>query len=85
EIKLKDRSIVITKQMIGEMLGIRNDGLDIMAQENANDDEMLKNWDAQLKKGKDITPSYLKFLIRKSKVADMNFKLNFIVLLVISQ
>nr|GEZ80899.1 hypothetical protein [Tanacetum cinerariifolium] len=81
EIKLNDKSIVITKQMIGEMLQIRNDGLDILAQENTNDDEMLKDWDAQFNKGKDITPSYLKFLIWKFKVADMNFKLNFIVLL----
>nr|GEY19129.1 hypothetical protein [Tanacetum cinerariifolium] len=80
EIKLNDRSIIITKQMIGEMLGIRNDGLDIMAQEDANDDEMLKDWDAQFNKGNDITPSYLKFLIRKSKVVDMKFKLNLIVL-----
>ncbi|GKD46680.1 hypothetical protein Tco_1271325 [Tanacetum coccineum] len=80
EIKLKDTSIVITQQLIGEMLGIKNEGVDLMAEVNANDDEMVKDWDSQFKKGKEITPSYLKSLIRKSKVADMNFKLNFIVL-----
>ncbi|GKC57052.1 hypothetical protein Tco_1084650, partial [Tanacetum coccineum] len=80
EIRLKDTSIVITHQLIGEMLGIENEGVDITAEVNANDDEMVKDWDAQFKKGKVITPSYLKSLIRKSKVADINFKLNFIVL-----
>ncbi|GJU53045.1 hypothetical protein Tco_1226759 [Tanacetum coccineum] len=58
----------------------KNKGVDITANVNANDDEMVKDWDAQFKKGKEITPSYLKSLIRKSKVAHMNFKLNFIVL-----
>ncbi|GJX41857.1 hypothetical protein Tco_0256847 [Tanacetum coccineum] len=80
EIKLKDTSIVTTHQLIGEILGIKNEGVDITAEVNANDDEMVKDWDAQFKKGKEITLSYLKSLIRKSKVADMNFKLNFIVL-----
>nr|GEU73959.1 RNA-directed DNA polymerase, eukaryota, reverse transcriptase zinc-binding domain protein [Tanacetum cinerariifolium] len=80
EIKLKDTSIVITQQLIGKMLGIKNKGVDITVKVNANDDKMVKDWDAQFKKGKEITPSYLKSLIRKSKVADMNFKLNFIVM-----
>ncbi|GJY65100.1 hypothetical protein Tco_0466560 [Tanacetum coccineum] len=73
EIKLKERSIVITKQSICEMLGLRNERVDIMAVENAKDDEMVKEWVDQFKKGKDITPSAVKFLIRKSKLADMNF------------
>nr|GEU55341.1 ulp1 protease family, C-terminal catalytic domain-containing protein [Tanacetum cinerariifolium] len=60
--------------------GIKNKGVDITAKVNANDDETVKDWDARFKKGKEITPSYLKSLIRKSKVADMNFKLNFIVM-----
>ncbi|GKB88737.1 hypothetical protein Tco_0961009, partial [Tanacetum coccineum] len=80
EIKLKDTSIVIMQQLIGEMLGIKNEGVYITTEVTANDYEMVKDWDAQFKKGKEITPSYLKSLIRKSKVADMNFKLNFIVL-----
>ncbi|GKD96683.1 C2 calcium-dependent membrane-targeting protein, partial [Tanacetum coccineum] len=80
EIKLKERSIVITKQSIGEMLRLRNEGVYIMVVENAKDVEMVKDWVDQFKKGKDITPSAVKFLIRKSKLADMNFKLNFIVL-----
>nr|GEZ33267.1 hypothetical protein [Tanacetum cinerariifolium] len=80
EIKLKERSIEITQESIGEMLGIRNNGVDIMEEEDANDEEMVQNWVDQFEEGKDITPGAVKFLIRKSKVADMNFKLNFIVL-----
>lgn len=80
EIKLERTSIVITKQLIGEMLGIRNDGVDIMAERTEIDDEIINEWYAQFDEGREITPSYLKFLIRKSKVADMNFKLNFILL-----
>ncbi|GJY40008.1 C2 calcium-dependent membrane-targeting protein [Tanacetum coccineum] len=79
--KEKGKKPYITKlQLIGEMLGIKNEGVDLMAEVNANDDEIVKDWDSQFKKGKEITPSYLKSLFRKSKVADMNFKLNFIVL-----
>ncbi|GJZ43884.1 C2 calcium-dependent membrane-targeting protein [Tanacetum coccineum] len=52
EIRLKDTSIVITQQLIGEMLGIKNEGVDITTEVNANDDEMVKDWDAQFKKGK---------------------------------
>ncbi|GKA36949.1 hypothetical protein Tco_0723514 [Tanacetum coccineum] len=80
EIKLNERFIEITQESISEMLGIRNEGVDIMEEEDANDEEMVKNWVDQFEEGKDITPSAVKFLIRKSKVADMNFKLNFIVL-----
>ncbi|GJV93252.1 hypothetical protein Tco_1541065 [Tanacetum coccineum] len=43
EIKLKERSIVITQQSIDKMLGLRNEGVDIMAEENAKDDEMVKD------------------------------------------
>ncbi|GKC55050.1 hypothetical protein Tco_1077795, partial [Tanacetum coccineum] len=80
EIKLNERSIEITQESIGEMLGIRNEDVDIMEEEDANDEEMVQNWVDQFEEGKDITPGAVKFLIRKSKVADMNFKLNFIVL-----
>ncbi|GKC21705.1 hypothetical protein Tco_1023855 [Tanacetum coccineum] len=80
EIKLNERSIEITQESISEMLGIRNEGVDIMEEEDANDEEVVKNWVDRFEEGKDITPSAVKFLIRKSKVADMNFKLNFIVL-----
>ncbi|GJX33465.1 hypothetical protein Tco_0243320, partial [Tanacetum coccineum] len=80
EIKLNVRSIEITQESIGEMLGIINEGVDIMEEEDANNEEMVHNWVDQFKEGKDITPSAVKFLIRKSKVANMNFKLNFIVL-----
>ncbi|GJW60564.1 hypothetical protein Tco_0109899 [Tanacetum coccineum] len=44
EIKLNERSIEITQESIGEMLGIRNEGVDIMEEEDANDEEMVQNW-----------------------------------------
>nr|GEZ85047.1 major facilitator superfamily domain, general substrate transporter [Tanacetum cinerariifolium] len=43
EIKLNKRSIEITQELIGEMLGIRNKGVDIMEEEDANDEEMAQN------------------------------------------
>ncbi|PWA93030.1 hypothetical protein CTI12_AA075780 [Artemisia annua] len=79
EIKMARHSLVITRQSIGEMLGINNEGLDILEEEKTNDEEMIKNWTEQFEK-EDITPSDVKSMIRKSKVADINFKLNFLVL-----
>nr|GFB13407.1 hypothetical protein [Tanacetum cinerariifolium] len=43
EIRLKDTSIIITQQLIGEMFGIKNEGVDITAEVNADDDEMVKD------------------------------------------
>lgn len=80
EIKLSNSSIVITKQLIGEILGIRNEGRDIMDEEIEKDEGLIASWLQQFQEGKDKTTGILKGLIRKSKVADMNFKLNFIVL-----
>lgn len=80
EIKLRNSSIVITKQLIGEILGIRNEGRDIMDEVIEKDEGLISNWMQQFQEGKDKTTGMLKGLIRKSKVADMNFKLNFIVL-----
>ena len=80
EIKLKNSRILITKQLIGELLGIRNEGRDIMDDEIVNDGGVIASWSEQFQEGKDKTTGILKGLIRKSKVADLNFKLNFIVL-----
>ena len=79
EIKLVNDSIVITKDLIGELLGIRNDGKDIMEEDIEKDIDMLDSWNEQYDK-KEILTGDVKAEIRKSKVADMNFKLNFIVL-----
>nr|GFC65115.1 major facilitator superfamily domain, general substrate transporter [Tanacetum cinerariifolium] len=48
--------IEITQESIGEMLGIRNEGVDIMEVEDANDEEMVQNWVDQFEEGKKITP-----------------------------
>ncbi|GKF12954.1 hypothetical protein Tco_0050880, partial [Tanacetum coccineum] len=60
EIKLSKRSIEITQESISEMLGIRNECVDIMEEEDANDEEMVQNWFDQFEKGKDITRSVVK-------------------------
>lgn len=51
-----------------------------MHEEIVNDGGVIDSWSEQFQEGKDKTTGILKGLIRKSKVADMNFKLNFIVL-----
>ncbi|PWA49470.1 hypothetical protein CTI12_AA482120 [Artemisia annua] len=79
EIKILNDAIVITKELIGELLGISNDGTDIMEEEVEKDLEMVERWNEQFDK-KEILTGDVKAVIRKSKVADMNFKLNFIVL-----
>ncbi|GKB25720.1 hypothetical protein Tco_0865121 [Tanacetum coccineum] len=80
ELNLAEGSLKITKNLISEMLGIRNEGIDIMAEEGKRNEEMVSSWMKQYGKKKDITPGDIKLRIRKSNSADMNFKLNFIVL-----
>ncbi|GJU67566.1 hypothetical protein Tco_1253825 [Tanacetum coccineum] len=80
ELKLAEGSLKITKNLISEMLGIRNEGIDIMAEEGKRNEEMVSSWMKQYGNKKDITPGDIKLRIRKSNSADMNFKLNFIVL-----
>nr|GFA75637.1 major facilitator superfamily domain, general substrate transporter [Tanacetum cinerariifolium] len=80
EMKLAEGVIKITKNLISEMLGIRNEGIDIMAEEGNRNEEMVSSWMMQYGNKKDITPGDIKLRIRKSNSADMNFKLNFIVL-----
>nr|GFA53407.1 hypothetical protein [Tanacetum cinerariifolium] len=80
EIKLAEGALKITKNLISEMMGIRNEGVDIMAEEGNRNEEMVSSWMMQYGNKKDITPGDIKLRIRKSNSADMNFKLNFIVL-----
>nr|GEY66199.1 hypothetical protein [Tanacetum cinerariifolium] len=80
EIKLSKGSIILTKDMIGDMLGIKNEGLDILEGNPNRDDEMVHNWKQQYGDAKEIKPADVKIRMRKSKEADLNFKLNFIVL-----
>ncbi|GJU37285.1 hypothetical protein Tco_1185639 [Tanacetum coccineum] len=80
EIKLSKGSIVLTKDMIEEMLGLKNEGLDILEGNPNRDDEMVRNWKQQYGDGKEIKPTNVKMRMRKSAEADLNFKLNFIVL-----
>ncbi|GJY70414.1 hypothetical protein Tco_0474117 [Tanacetum coccineum] len=68
EIQLEHASIEITLELI-----------DIMDVDIDKDEEMLKNWEEQFGTKK-VTPNDMKHGIRNSRVADMNFKLNFIVL-----
>ena len=79
KIKIANDAIEVTKDLIGELLGIRNEGRDIMGDEIEKDKEMLDSWNEQFDK-KEILTGDVKAVIRKSKVADFNFKLNFIVL-----
>ncbi|GKF13093.1 hypothetical protein Tco_0051019, partial [Tanacetum coccineum] len=73
EIKLAEGSLKITKN-------IRNEGIDIMAEEGNINEEMVSSWMMQYGNKKDITPGDIKLRIRKSNSADMHFKLNFIVM-----
>ncbi|GKC58439.1 hypothetical protein Tco_1086037, partial [Tanacetum coccineum] len=57
-----------------------NEGIDIMAEEGKRNEEMVSSWMKQYGNKKDVTPGDIKLRIRKSNSADMNFKLNFIVL-----
>ncbi|GKC13816.1 hypothetical protein Tco_1010598 [Tanacetum coccineum] len=80
EIKLSKGCIVLTKDMIGEMLGLKNEGLDILEGNPNRDDEMVRNWKQQYGDAREIKPGDVKMRMRKSEKADLNFKLNFIVL-----
>nr|GEX02466.1 major facilitator superfamily domain, general substrate transporter [Tanacetum cinerariifolium] len=80
EIKLAEGSLKITKNLISEMLRIRNDGINIMVEEGNRNEEMVSSWMMQYGNKKDITPGDIRLRIRKSNSAYMNFKLNFIVL-----
>nr|GFA26631.1 hypothetical protein [Tanacetum cinerariifolium] len=80
EIKLARGSLVITKELIGDMLGIKNEGIDILDGTPVRDNEMVRIWLEQYEDPKDIKPADVKLKICKSVNVDMNFKLNFIVL-----
>nr|GEZ42393.1 major facilitator superfamily domain, general substrate transporter [Tanacetum cinerariifolium] len=80
EIKFSKGSIVLTKDMIGDILGLKNEGLDILEGNPNIDDEMVCNWKQQYGDAKEIKPAYVKMRMRKFEVAGLNFKLNFIVM-----
>ncbi|GJU63068.1 C2 calcium-dependent membrane-targeting protein [Tanacetum coccineum] len=79
EITLENASIEITMDSIADMIGIINKGVDILDIDIAKDEEMIKNWEDQFGTKK-FTPNVVKHMISNSNVANMNFKLNFIVL-----
>ncbi|GJV72970.1 hypothetical protein Tco_1492965 [Tanacetum coccineum] len=81
EIKLKNDSLVVNKEVISEMLGLMNEGDNILMNEVSGNEEMIKDWKDQFDvPEKDITPSIIKSKIRRSTVVDFNFKLNIIML-----
>nr|GEX51041.1 hypothetical protein [Tanacetum cinerariifolium] len=68
------------KTASGDMLGIKNEGLDILVGNPNRDDEMVCNWKQQYGDAKEIKLADVKMRMRKSEEADLNFKLIFIVL-----
>ncbi|PWA41267.1 hypothetical protein CTI12_AA554540 [Artemisia annua] len=61
EIKLSKGSIRITKDLIAEMLGIENEGIDIEAGEAKRDENMVESWTKQYEGVKDIKPADVKY------------------------
>ncbi|PWA56114.1 hypothetical protein CTI12_AA428850 [Artemisia annua] len=81
EIKLKDGALPVNSKVISEMLGLKDEGVNIMTTEVVGNEEMIETWKNQYSMDeKDISPSVVKGKIRKSKLVDLNFKLNFVVL-----
>ncbi|GJU67627.1 RNA-directed DNA polymerase, eukaryota [Tanacetum coccineum] len=81
EIKLKKASLVVNNEVISEMLGLRNEGDNILMNEVSGNKEMIRDWKEQFDvPEKDITPSIIKSKIRRSTVVEFNFKLNIIML-----
>nr|GEW77414.1 hypothetical protein [Tanacetum cinerariifolium] len=81
EIKLKNDSLVLNKEVISEMLRLRNEGINILMNEVLGNEEMIQDWKDQFDvPEKDITPSIIKSKIRRSTMVDFNFKLNIIML-----
>ncbi|GJW51344.1 hypothetical protein Tco_0092695 [Tanacetum coccineum] len=80
EIKLSTGFIVLIKDLIGEMLGLKNEGIDVLEGNPNRNDEMVHSWMNKYESGKEITLVDVKIRLRTSKDADINFKLNFIVM-----
>ena len=59
ELKLVEGSIEITKDLISDMLGIRNEGIDIMDEKVNRNEEMVSSWMEQYDNPKNIKPSDL--------------------------
>ena len=81
EIKLANGSLAVNLEVISDMLGLKNEGENIMMAEVTGNEGMYREWKKQypMDEGK-ITPSVVKGMIRRSNAVDWNFKLNFIVL-----
>ncbi|GJW68595.1 hypothetical protein Tco_0123019 [Tanacetum coccineum] len=73
-VKSEKKGKTAKKQKIEDTIGV-----DIIDVDIVKDEEMLTNWEEQFGTKK-VTPNDMKHMIRKSRDADMNFKLNFIVL-----
>ncbi|GKD52199.1 hypothetical protein Tco_1281175, partial [Tanacetum coccineum] len=80
EIKLDNGSLLITMELIADMIGIINKGVDIWAENVVKDAVKTKNWLDQYGGIKNINQNHVKHVIRNLRIVDMNFKLNFIVL-----
>nr|GEY67937.1 hypothetical protein [Tanacetum cinerariifolium] len=80
EIKMENASLMITMESIADMIGIINKGVDIFVEDVVKDARMIKNWEDQFVGIKNVTGNDVKRMIRNSRVPDMNFKLNFIVI-----
>nr|GEZ85205.1 hypothetical protein [Tanacetum cinerariifolium] len=70
---------IIGTQVDNKDVGPSTSGVDILDVDIVKDEEIIKIWKDQYGTNK-VKPNDVKYMIRKSKVAVMNFKLNFIVL-----
>nr|GEY42391.1 hypothetical protein [Tanacetum cinerariifolium] len=70
---------IIGTQVDNKDVGPSTSGVDILDVDIVKDEEIINNKEDQYGTNK-VKPNDVKYMIRKSNVADMNFKLNFIVL-----
>ncbi|KVI05140.1 hypothetical protein Ccrd_016529 [Cynara cardunculus var. scolymus] len=81
EIRLENGSIKITKDLIHDMLGVPNGGVELHSlQGTETDDTILKEWKKQYGKTL-IRPADVMREIIVSEDAGLNFKLNFLILI----
>lgn len=80
-IRLASDSLSVNTESISQMLGLKNEGENILWEQATGNEEMILEWKKQFGMMEEyITPSVLKTKIRQSNEVNMNFKLNFIVL-----
>ncbi|GJR51066.1 hypothetical protein Tco_1401587 [Tanacetum coccineum] len=81
KVYLVSRSFMVSHaHCAADMIGISNKGVDILAEDVVKDAEIIMKWEDQFVGIKNINANHVKHMIRNSRVADMNFKLNIIVL-----